>query len=134
MKIAEADDPRIKIIFQLDRDFFVSKVADEGNRYFPLLRDAQILPLLPVIKVDSGAVKFVCNGANIMRPGITEVEGEFSPSELVVVKDQKYGKAISVGRAKLSKKDIETAVKGLAIENLHYVGDKYWEALKQLII
>ena len=89
-----------------------------------------ILPSLPALTVDSGAVKFVCNGANIMRPGITRVEGEFLKSSLVLVREQKYGKAIAVGRTLLPRQELESTAKGMVVENLHYAGDKFWEALK----
>lgn len=98
----------------------------------PLLKDEQVLPLLPVVRVDSGAVKFVCNGATIMRPGITTILGAFDRSALVVIREEKYDKAIAVGRALVEKNEMEGMSKGQAIENLHYVGDKYWEALKEL--
>ncbi|MHB1867897.1 MAG: PUA domain-containing protein, partial [Nitrososphaerales archaeon] len=85
-----------------------------------------------VITVDSGAIKFVCNGANIMRPGIVKIEGDFQAQDIVVIKEQKYGKPIAVGRVTLSKPEMESATKGAVITNLHYVGDKFWDMLKEL--
>jgi PUA domain protein len=136
LKIAEGDDPSIAIVFDENDKIFLGmkrKHKDEKSGsevYFPLLKDEWILPSRPAITVDSGAVKFVVNGANIMRPGITKIEGEFGPGDIVVVREEKYGKAIAVGEAAVSKQEMEQTKKGAVINNLHYAGDKYWEMLK----
>ena len=41
-----------------------------GENYLPFLSDTQTLSMFPSVIVDMGAVKFMCNGANVMRPGI----------------------------------------------------------------
>ena len=130
LKIAETDDPLISIVFDMEHKFFLGK--KNSSDYFPLLKDEQILPLLPVAKVDSGAVKFVCNGANIMRPGIIAISGDFDKSGLLLVREEKYDKGIAVGKAMVGSHEMRNMVKGQAAENLHYVGDKFWEALKEL--
>ena len=130
LKIAEDEATSLAIIFDENEQLYLGKRGD--GEYFPLLKDQVILPNLPSITVDSGAVKFVCNGANIMRPGITKVDGVFSSSSLVLVKEEKYGKDIAVGKSLVSNAEMEAAKKGSVIENLHYVGDKYWDMLKQL--
>lgn len=130
MKIAESDDPNYSIVFDENEGIFLGKKQDSD--YFPLLRDESFVTKLPAITVDSGAVKFVCNGANIMRPGIVKVEGEFQSQDLVLIKEQKYGKSIAIGRALLAKSELEAASKGPVVANLHYVGDKFWDMLKEL--
>ncbi len=77
-----------------------------------------------------GAVPHVVGGADVMAPGIRRVEGEFGVDGLVVVADEKYGKHLAVGRALLESKALAAAKKGKAVENLHYVGDPIWEAVK----
>lgn len=131
LKIAESDDPNYSVIFDENEKIYLGKRGDSPS-YFPLLRDQSILSKLPVITVDSGAIKFVCNGANIMRPGIVKTDGDFSAQDFVLVKEQKYGKPIAVGRALLPKAELEAATKGPVVSNLHYVGDKFWEMLKEL--
>ncbi|HZW56542.1 MAG TPA: PUA domain-containing protein [Nitrososphaerales archaeon] len=143
LKIAESDEEgsNLAVIFDTSEKLYLGRRLgkgvhgsgkEEGFLIFPLLSDEVILPKKPVITVDSGAVKFVCNGANIMRPGIVKFEGEFGVSEIVLVKEQKYGKAIAVGRALASKQELESMKKGPAFENLHYVGDKFWVILKEI--
>jgi malignant T-cell-amplified sequence len=78
-----------------------------------------------------GAVKFVCNGAKIMRPGITRFDS-FKKDDIVIVKDQTYGKSLAVGIA-LDDSEIATSKsKGYVIDNLHYISDKFWEVHKEI--
>jgi PUA domain protein len=133
LRAAESEAPDFKILFDPERKLYlVENELKSGRRYVPLLKDEQVLPLLPKVKVDSGAVKFVCNGADIMRPGITSLD-HFAKSSLVVVSEERYGKAISVASAKAGSEEIKSMTKGPALENLHYVGDRYWEALKTIV-
>jgi PUA domain protein len=97
----------------------------------PFLGEPEITEHFPHVVVDMGAVKFVCNGAKIMRPGITKFD-TFKKGDIVIVKDQLYSKALATG---LALEDSETAVanaKGYVIDNLHYVSDKFWEAYKEI--
>ena len=128
LKAAEADDPNFVMVFDETEKIFLGK-KNESN-YFPLLKDELILPKLPSVTVDSGAVKFICNGANVMRPGITKIDGEFNTNDLLVVKEEKYGKMIAVGTAIITSNEMRSTAKGPVITNLHYVGDKFWEMLK----
>ena len=78
-----------------------------------------------------GAVKFVCNGAKIMRPGITKFD-IFKKHDIVIVKDQTYAKTLAVGIA-LDNSEIAPAnPKGYVIDNLHYISDKFWEVYKEI--
>lgn len=129
LKIAESDDPEYAIIFDEDEKMYLGKRNDS---YFPLLKDEKLLEGKAVVTVDSGAVKFVCNGANIMRPGIVRIDGEFGPGDILVVKEQKFGKHIAIGKAIVDKNEMQAATKGPVVTNLHYVGDKFWEMLKEL--
>jgi PUA domain protein len=131
LKMAESDDPNYSIIFDSAQKLYLGKKKD-ANGYFPLLKDELLLKARPVVTVDSGAIKFVCNGANIMRPGIVNIEGDFGANEIVVISEQKYGKPIAIGRAILSRADMVSATKGAVVTNLHYVGDKFWSMLKEL--
>ena len=132
LKIAELDDPALSITFEKDAKLYIGK--NKTETYFPLLRDEEILPKLSSATVDMGAVKFVCNGANVKRPGIVSFSGSFKKGDLLVIKEVSHSKAIAIGRALVSKEEAETMKTGPAIENLHYVGDKLWEALKFLEI
>jgi PUA domain protein len=97
----------------------------------PFLGKTDILKEFPSIKVDSGSIKFICNGAKILRPGIVEF-GSFNKNDIVAVKDEKFEKYISVGLALEDSAIAENLQKGYVIDNLHFVGDKFWDAFKEI--
>ncbi|WP_268542288.1 PUA domain-containing protein [Candidatus Nitrosotenuis cloacae] len=102
-----------------------------GSNYLPFLTDTQTLEKFPSVTVDMGAVKFMCNGANVMRPGIRSFS-EFEKDQIVCIVEESQRKFLAVGRALVSSKELETMTKGMAIENLHYISDAYWETKKSL--
>lgn len=83
-------------------------------------------PLRHVVTVDAGAISFVSDGANIMRPGIVEATEDIAPGDLVVIVEETHGKALAVGRAEA---DGEAMVgdSGMVVQSLHYVGDDLYE-------
>lgn len=103
-------------------------LARRDDILFPTLTNPG-LERLPSVYVDMGAVPFVCNGADVMAPGITEVSGEFEEGELVVVRDVKHGKGLAVGKALVTSVEMREMKKGKTIRNLHYVGDKLWKVV-----
>ena len=94
--------------------------------FYPTLR-CKCVDSLPAVIVDMGAIPFVCKGADVMAPGITEIKTPFEEGALVVIRDVKHGKALAIGKALRSSTSIMTEKKGKVIHNLHYVGDKIWE-------
>lgn len=102
-----------------------------GENYLPFLSDSATLAKFPSVMVDMGAVKFMCNGANVMRPGIRSF-GEFEKGQIVCIVEESQKKSLSVGRALVSSQEMAQMSKGIVIENLHYISDKYWEAKKTI--
>ena len=76
-----------------------------------------------------GAVKFVSSGADIMRPGIVELDKAIKKDEIVVVVDQSHKKPLCVARALFSGEEISSLKQGKVLKNLHWVGDVVWSAL-----
>ncbi len=106
-------------------DEIVEFVKDDNGLY-PFL-SSKYVDSLPKVVVDMGAIRFVCNGADVMAPGITEM-GDFHEGDLVVIRDMTHGKALAIGMANKSSAEIEASKKGKVIRNIHYVGDKLWAA------
>ncbi len=79
-----------------------------------------------------GAVPFVCKGAAIMAPGIRRVEGNINVGDLVIIIDEKYGKALALGEALYDAETIRNQKKGPVIKTAHYVGDKIWNSVKSM--
>ncbi len=100
-----------------------------GDTYIPLLSEIGLLEKFPKVVVDSGAIKFVCNGANVMRPGIREFT-KFQKDDVICVVEEKHGKFIAVGIALVSSDELDQMSKGEVVKNLHYISDKYWESAK----
>ena len=103
----------------------------KDESYLPFLSDATTLAKFPSVMVDMGAVKFMCNGANVMRPGIRSF-GEFEKGQIVCIIEESQKKSLAVGRALVSSKEMAEMSKGIVVENLHYISDKYWEAKKTI--
>lgn len=105
------------------------KAIKVGDLYLPFLTESEILKKFPYVMVDMGAVKFMCNGANVMRPGITNFT-EFEKNSIVCIIEESQHKFLAVGKSCVSSVDMETMSKGEIVKNLHYISDKYWESGK----
>jgi PUA domain protein len=119
-KIEEAEFEEKKV-YILDNS--IDFIRD-GNGLYPHLGSPKV-DQLPYVVVDMGAIPYVCNGADIMAPGIKEME-HFNEGGIVVVRDITHRKALAIGKALKSSTEIEASKKGKVIQNLHYVGDKLW--------
>ena len=102
-----------------------------GDDILPFLDDIPILEKFPYVTVDMGAVKFVCKGANVMRPGVTKFSN-FESGEIVCVIEESQNKFLAVGKATISSKEAEVANKGEVIKNMHYISDDFWESKKEI--
>ncbi len=96
-----------------------------NEKIVPSLKYLQNHNVLPSVVVDMGAIKFVVNGADVMRPGIVEISS-FEEGAFIVVVDVNNRKPLAVGIAMLSSEDMEKSNSGKVIRNIHYVGDEIW--------
>ena len=103
-------------------------IVRSQGRLFPSLKNDSVLNTLPKIVVDMGAIPHVTNGAQIMRPGIRQIEGQFSKDDLVAILDEKYRKIIALGIAEMDSDVMRSLTKGRVITNIHYVGDTLWKS------
>jgi PUA-domain protein len=78
------------------------------------------------VTVDAGAVQFVSDGADAMRPGIVAAAESITEGDLVVVDEESHGKVLAVGRA-LTDGDDMLGEEGRVVESLHHVGDDLFE-------
>ncbi|MBI5393211.1 DUF1947 domain-containing protein [Candidatus Woesearchaeota archaeon] len=79
------------------------------------------------ITVDMGAIPFVIKGADIMRPGITNIEQGIKKDEFIIIIDAQHKKNLAIGRTLFSGEEIQSMTKGRVIKNIHYVGDIIWK-------
>jgi len=107
------------------------KILRINDEYMPFLSEIKLLESFPNVVVDMGAVKFMCNGANVMRPGIKNYS-DFSKDDIVCVVEESQHKFLAVGKALVNSSEMKEMPKGEVIKNLHYISDKYWEVSKIL--
>ena len=113
---------------QVGDNFKILKLRDE---FIPFLSDVTLLERFPSVTVDMGAVKFMCNGANVMRPGIKN-HSEFLKDDIVCVIEESQHKYLAVGKSLVNSSEMTEMSKGEIIKNLHYISDKYWEISKTI--
>jgi PUA-domain protein len=98
-----------------------------NDRPFLTVRGANAFPPTEnVVTVDAGAISFVSDGADVMRPGIVDADQSIDIGDLVIVVEETHGKALAVGEALVTGKDM-TGEQGKVVENRHHVGDDLFE-------
>jgi PUA domain protein len=97
------------------------------NQLYPTLKYLLKQPILKTITVDMGAVRFVVNGADIMRPGIVAIDANIQKDEAIIIIDQNNKKPLAVGIALLSSEEMQKVSSGKVIKNIHYAGDEIWK-------
>ncbi len=107
------------------------KILKIDDDYLPFLSETETLKKFPNVMVDTGAIKFMCKGANLMRPGIKKFT-EFEKDDLVCIMEESHHKFLAVGKAMVSSSELENMEKGEVIKNLHYISDKFWEVGKTI--
>ena len=103
---------------------------EDNGEVFPTLLNKEVLEALPKLTVDMEAVPHICNGADLMAPGIVKIRGEFKAGATVVVVDQKHSKSIALVKTLYDSHELAEKRRGKVAKNIHYVGDKFWKELK----
>ena len=107
------------------------KILKVDEDYLPFLSEIEMLEKFPTVTVDMGAVKFMCKGANLMRPGIKKFT-EFEKDKIVCIVEESQHKFLAVGKSLVSSAELETMEKGEVIKNMHYISDRFWETGKTI--
>ena len=121
----QMDEKRIIIT---GKDITAVKIDDD---ILPFLGDTSMLEKFPYVIVDMGAIKFVCKGANVMRPGITKFS-DFEKGDIVCVIEESQHKFLAVGKAEIPSDQLNETNKGEVIKNMHYISDIFWESKKEI--
>ena len=110
--------------------FIVNKkllLMDTGDWVFPTLKGAIQFPFPERrIVVDAGAIPYVVNGADVMRPGIVSVSDDVKALLPVQIVDERHGKPLAIGIALLDAPDMRARTSGKMCKNFHYVSDEIW--------
>ena len=86
---------------------------------------------LKTIVVDFGAVRFVTNGADVMRPGITKIDPSINKGDIVKIEEETKHRALAVGKAMYDASEMESISSGKVVKNLHTIQDSIWQFEKQ---
>jgi PUA-domain protein len=124
LELAETDD-EIDLIFVDGRPLIMMM---EGTPFFTVLGAIELKPSKKLVIVDSGAVRFIANGADVMNPGIVFADQDISMGDLVVIVEERHKKPLAVGRALVPGAEMHG--EGKAVKSLHHVGDQIWEGLE----
>ncbi|WP_458207096.1 RNA-binding protein [Haladaptatus sp. NG-SE-30] len=103
------------VVVYVDDDPFLT--VQGANEYPPTSR---------IVTVDAGAVSFVSDGADVMRPGIVEADDDIESGDLVAIAEETHGKVLAIGRAKTTGDDM-VGDSGKVVESIHFVGDDLYE-------
>ena len=132
------DIPKIKNlkVYEIDnetqlitgKEIKILKIRDE---HIPFLSETVTLEKFPYVQVDMGAVKFMCKGANLMRPGIKKFS-EFSKNDIVCIVEESQNKFLAIGKSEVDSAELTNMDKGEVLKNLHYISDKAWEVSKTI--
>jgi len=126
VEIVESDAGSVYLVNDKPLFFNVEK------KVVPTLLFQDFVSRAPKIVVDMGAIPYVCNGADVMAPGIVRVEGEFEEGDLVLVVDVKHGKPLAIGESLNASANIRNTKQGAVVKNVHFVSDKIWNFAKTL--
>lgn len=107
------------------------KILKVDEDYIPFLSETEVLEKFPNVTVDMGAVRFMCKGANLMRPGIKSFT-DFKKEDLVCIVEESQHKFLAIGKAVADSSEIEEMEKGEVLKNMHYISDKFWEIGKTI--
>jgi len=110
----------------------ILKLWKSKDGYIPvltLLLNKQVE--LKTVVVDFGAVRYVANGADVMRPGITKIDPLIKKGDIVRVIEETKSRPLAVGKALYDANEMENKTTGKVIKNLHTIQDSIWEFEKQ---
>jgi len=94
---------------------------------FPTLKGAVQYPFPERrVVVDAGAIPYVVNGADIMRPGIVSCTDDVKAGMPVQIVDERHGKALAIGIALFDAPGLRAATAGKMVKKFHHVGDEIW--------
>ncbi|HDD42304.1 MAG: hypothetical protein DRN61_02130 [Thaumarchaeota archaeon] len=142
-KSLEADKPR-NVLRIVEEGFTIYRIlgfilCEKDETIFPTVHEEYnrgLLDRLPALIVDMGAVPYIARGADVMRPGVTDFRGKFGKGDLLVIRDERNLKPLSISIALENLDRCREMSKGKIAENIHHVNDRIWkfvQSVKHLI-
>jgi PUA-domain protein len=107
-------------------DDSIDFLMQDNKVVFTLQGVLKYQPKTHFVVVDMGAVVFITKGADVMAPGVTDVDLAIQKDDFVWICDEKHRKPLAVGVALMTGEEIKTKKPGKAVKTLYYVGDRLW--------
>ncbi|HDM60345.1 MAG TPA: DUF1947 domain-containing protein [Archaeoglobus veneficus] len=97
----------------------------EGKIYLTVYGALKFKPERWKVTVDEGALPYIMNGADVMKPGIVHADEGIKTGDFVYVTVEGKESPIAVGIALVDGKEMKEG-KGKAVKNIHHLKDKVW--------
>ncbi len=98
----------------------------EGKYYLTVYGAIKFAPERYKVTVDEGAIKFIMNGADVMKPGIVFADDRIKAGDFVFVTVEGKRSPIAVGIALCDGVEM-VGGKGKAVKNVNHVKDRIWK-------
>jgi PUA domain protein len=119
----EVDFGSLKVILVDNEPLLINH---EGRHYVSVYGAIKLKPEKYRVTVDEGALKFVMNGADVMKPGIVYADERIKEGDFVFVTVEGKDSPIAVGVALCDGEEM-IGGKGKAVKNIHHIKDKIWK-------
>jgi len=126
-QVEVSETPAAKIFF-INGNLLMANLKDI---LLPTLLFEKALQSLPKITVNMGAVPHICNGADLLAPGIVKIEGSFEINDYVLIIDERHNKPLAIAVALADSQTAHSLQHGKIAKNIHYVGDSLWNLLQK---
>ncbi|MFB6217071.1 MAG: DUF1947 domain-containing protein, partial [Candidatus Aenigmatarchaeota archaeon] len=119
-EIEEISDKFVEIIETSEKGDIIAVdgvpyLVKKDEKFFPLIPASEDLSIRRVT-VDMGAIEPISTGADIMAPGIVEVEEGISEGDIVAIDDEENRKVLAIGSVIVDSSEL-TGEGGKVIEN-----------------
>ncbi len=113
-----------KVVILVDGEPLI--LEHDGKYYLTVYGLLKFKPSKGKVVVDEGAMPHIINGADVMKPGIVEADGNIKAGDFVYVVVEKKETPLAVGIALVDGKEM-VGGKGKAVKNIHHLKDKIWK-------
>ncbi len=115
------------ILYAINHKLTLWKSKEGYLPVLTLLLDKKNKVDLKTVVVDKGAIRFVANGADIMRPGVTKIDPSIKQDDIVRIADETHDRTLAVGKALYNAQEMEVKKSGPVVKNLHTIQDSIWQ-------
>ena len=82
---------------------------------------------IPRIVVDTGAIRFITNGADVMAPGIVHFDDNITEGSIVAIQEENANSLLGIGISLINSEDFEKTQQGKVIKTIHHLTDTIWK-------